>query len=104
MFDIQIYPAKERLFETKPSARHTITDRFLLTRLDIESWSDNITKELENNTLNHCVDKCDNDINECSSINRLIFILKLYNQCINHLTDVKLYEKYDNNLNTTKYM
>ena len=97
LFDIQTFPAKEDLFEKKPSVRHTISDPFLLRRVDIESWSDDITKALENNALNHCVDKCDSNINECTSINRLVFVLKLYNQCVNHKTDVKFVINIFNN-------
>eukprot|EP01084_Bolivina_argentea_P082985 150244_1 len=79
------------MFERKPSARQQISDAYLLSMNDIKTWSNNICKQLENNNLNHCINKCEQSNEECDCIKRLIFILKLYNQCVNdNTTDISI--------------
>ena len=58
---------------------------YLLKRVDIKTWSEEIVKESQDDGITHCIKEAEpEDIDKSGSIKRLIFVLKLYNQCINH--------------------
>eukprot|EP01083_Nonionella_stella_P081265 223753_1 len=74
--------------EKKPKPAQSIANAYLLTRDDIQNWSDKLSKQLEDdqNILQHVhsTQTCVQHMDQCECIQRLLFVLKLYHQCINH--------------------